>query len=420
MRLPKINKIIAPDIKTAIDVAFDNYDKFAFFHNIELKDVKKRFRIFNYKGKVYVVKQANKAKARKEISNGRCIAKKINGLVVSDIMLHVIESELIETKNGCFLISEYKGNTLHEYIYNSKKIPLSKENFIKIFEQILRKGIILPGFLPRNLILNTDGLFLLDLENVFYTKTVKNLSKYISFAEFINNWSCLYAKEDLLNFISKYQSNIKKNNQIGSFEKEYALLTGCNENKSGLKNEIEDIIMVAEYGNRISTNEHMIASDLGHLVSDTFPRCIDVIHDLLLYKLQKEKNELHKYLILMTTYYKFYISSLGKGFSPQKGYLLLPMFLVIDKKMDVINEKEIKTVKNALELTMKIVKRLPKTSLSYSYLFNNKSLREQFSDAIHKNIIKLLPISRARKNQANLTQVVECVQEIAEKLTFFD
>ena len=88
----KINKITASDIKEALSIAFDNYGKFAFSHNIEVKDVKKRFRIFLYNGKVYVAKQVDKKDATQEILNSSKVANQINGLAVSGFTLHIIES----------------------------------------------------------------------------------------------------------------------------------------------------------------------------------------------------------------------------------------------------------------------------------------------------------------------------------------
>ena len=320
------------------------------------------------------------------------------------------------------MISLYKGNTLHEYIYNHKKIPLSQEVLLDFFKQILGKGVVLPVFLPRNLIVNENKLFLLDLENVFYGKeAAKHMTEYISMAEFVNNWSCIYNKCNLVSFLVKYHTNIGKNIKIGSFEREYALLTGCAENKLGLKKEIESIIMVAESGKRVGHSKYMIASDLGHLVSDTFPRCIDVIHDLFLYKLQKEKYRLHKYLTLMTTYYKFYLSRLKTEVAPKKGYLLLAMLLMLDRKIDVISLRDIEKAKNEKELTTLIVKRLPNMCLARNYLCNKTTgLQTQLSSVIQKNIIEQLPIPKDRQKIANLAKVIACVQEYSKDLGFTD
>ncbi len=417
-----INKITASDIKEALSIAFGNYGKFAFSHNIEVKDVKKRFRIFLYNGKVYVAKQVDKKDAMQEVLNSSKVAKQINGLSVSGFTLHIIESELIETGKDCFLVSLYRGNTLHEYIYNHKEIPLSQEILLDFFRQILEQGVVLPGFLPRNLIVNGNKLFLLDLENVFYGKeAAKHVTEYISTAEFVNNWSCLYNRCDLVSFFAKYNTNIGKNIKIGSFEREYALLTGCDENKIGLKKEIESIIMVAESGKRVGHSKYMIASDLGHLVSDTFPRCIDVIHDLFLYQLQKEKYRLHKYLILVATYYKFYLARLKTEVAPKKGYLLLPMLLMFDKKIDVISLRDIEKAKNEKELTTLIVNRLPDTCLSRNYLCNKTTvLQTQLASMMQKNIIEQLPITKDRQKRANLAKVIACVQENAKDLSFAD
>ena len=418
----KFNTIKSSDLKTAVETAFCEYDKFSFFHNVEVKDVQKRFRAFCFNGKNYVAKQAKNKTATDEIENAARAARLLNGLSVSGFVLNVVEPILVETPHSCYLVSEYKGTTLHEYVYNNDNLPLSQNCLMVIYTSLITKGVVHPGFLPRNVIINQKSLFLLDWENVFFSKKAhETVLKHISVAEFVNNWGCLYSREFLLNSILKYISDNGVGNKTGSFGKEYAFLTGCNNNKKGLKQEIEYIILVAESSKRVYGKHYMVPCDLGHLVSDIFPRCIDVFHDLFLFVLQKDENLLKLYLELMTVYCGLYMKHLNACAGYTKGHLIIPILLTLDNLIQKVDLEQITCTKNLKDATKCILKYLPIDCLTYDYTRNDTA---KFQSALACRIVEILmaqlPISQRRKKLINPSRIVDVISTLSANLCLTD
>ena len=414
----KFKIINSSDLRTAVKTAFCNYNEFAFYHNIEVKDVKKRFRAFEFNDKKYIAKQTKSATAKEEIANATRAAKMLNGLTVSGLTLNVIEPVLITINNVCYLVSEYKGTTLHEYVYNDKRLPLTQRALMEVFSFLLKKGVMHPGFLPRNIIINQEYLFILDWENVLFSKkAVTNVLRYISVAEFINNWGCLYNRENLLGFIHKYTDNKRISSQTGSFGNEYAFLTGCSNNKRGLKSEIENIILVAESGGYDRGKTYMVPCDLGHLVSDTFPRCIDVFHDLFLFCIQKDEKLLRKYLELMTVYYNIYMKNLNNYTDCDKAHLVVPILLVLDNQINNIETRKIARVKSLMDASRLVEKSIATDSVTCHYMKKNKiKLRNALDDKITSMLKMHLPISQIRKTRINPIRIIETIDEMSSNL----
>lgn len=390
----KIYTIDTPSLREAVAIAFKEHNKFSCTNNSELVDIKDRFRIFKNCGKIYIVKKVQKEKILNEFNNSIIAKQKVSSLNISSVTIAIVTPEILEIDSSYYLTSEYMGQTLHEYIYNDKKFPLSKNVIFNILERFLSVGIVHTGFLPRNIIYKDNKLFFIDWEDaLFFDTKVDNFLDYISKAEFLNNWGYFFDKKYLIKRLKLLSPILSNEFKKGSFEREYISLTGFSKKSELLKPEIDDIIIRAEGTIKVPKNyKYIIPSDLGHLISDTFPRSMDVLHDLILYVLQKDKILLKRYLKLMTKIYTFYFEEKKNNINLSKGCLLIPILFTIDNIICKC-DKRIFYSKNLEKQILVLSKMISNVGILRYYLDNDiiknkKNITKILSKIIKKNFIQ--------------------------------
>ena len=169
----KIFEISAKTIEEAILLSFKD-DKYKFYLNSELIDINNRFRIFKYQNTDYIVKKSSLNDGQEEVKLANKAFSIIDGLKVDNFNLKVILPQLYICNNSSFVITEYKGISLQECLYNNKvKFSLNIQTLENMLEKFLSLGVLYRGFLPRNTIIIDNNIFLLDWEDVIFCENKK-------------------------------------------------------------------------------------------------------------------------------------------------------------------------------------------------------------------------------------------------------
>ena len=268
------------------------YDtKYKFCLNSELIDIDSRFRIVKIHNKVFIIKKTTAEKAQNERNNAIELEKILYKKIIDNYKLKPIIPTIINIGNDWYIISEYKGYTLQESLYDKRKSKsISFSTFSKIILLFMENGIIYRGFIPRNMIIRKNNIYMIDFEDITINNNEINL-QYIT--NLILNWQYFYPRYELEMMIEKYGGSNEKNIQLLPFENCYKEILGCNCNNYDLRLKILNTVLYAEKPiNQVNKNNYIIMpNDLVHLMSDLYGSYVDVIIDLYFECLRKKSEE---------------------------------------------------------------------------------------------------------------------------------
>lgn len=281
----KINKIKATNIEEAINKAYEN-DDYTFYHNSELIDVQNRFRIFNYNNINYFIKSSKKEKAKAEVENTIQAAKLLNGKTINKYQIEVIESKLYIIEDKYYTVTEYKGNTLQEYLYNNSNPKFTFNDFETMLKTLMKLGIEHRGFCPRNMVVSDKDkkIYLFDFEDAHFLKE----KKYYNIVEKTNllvNWSYYYDINQIRKVINTKSGEEPK---LNSYEKSFKELLGYSKSDKSLREIILDIVLLAE--RKVNTEKYkyfcILPMDMAAIISDLFNSDIDALMDMVFYTIR--------------------------------------------------------------------------------------------------------------------------------------
>ena len=295
-----INTIEADNFEEAIRIAYKEpaYD---FFHNSELLDVKNRFRIFRYRNIEYLIKYMSPKKSKIEMSKTLQASKLITGKKVNNFQLEVIEPKLYSVDGNYYIVTNYKGNTLQEYLYSQDESSFTIDDFEKMLKLLCELGIEYPGFCPRNMVVSREEqkIYLFDFENANFFEKVQHFNLLYRTNLFIN-WSYLYD----LNLIKNVVDNLEIQNgiepQLNTYESDFKEILGYSGNDLELRKKIMEIVLIAEQKTNIKYDNYcLLPIDMASIISDLFDFNMDAIMDMTFYAIRKTNQKLYEKILVL-------------------------------------------------------------------------------------------------------------------------
>ena len=280
------------NVNTTIkSVPFDNMNEiikyvfkngeYKFYLNSELIDVNDRFRIFEHENKYYIIKKTSKFDGNLEIKLAKKAAGILDGLKVDDYVIKVIRPTIYYDEDFSYILTEYMGNSLQEYNYSKQnKLSIEINTIIDILKLFLNKGILYRGFLPRNMVVNENVIYLLDWEDATFNTNSENKINLLWKTNFILNWSYFYDYKVLENELNKY-CTLNQEPALLKYEEKFKNMANLDYDTVELRKFILKTVMESEKSINDETNDFVISpNDMAHLVSDLFNSDIDVLFDI--------------------------------------------------------------------------------------------------------------------------------------------
>lgn len=325
------------------DVYSSNFKRFKFQLNSELVDVENRFRLVVYNGIKYVIKKTTKRKALIELEN----SKKLYNVMIhyEDEKYKIIPIipyvEFIE--EYAYLISKYEGNTLQENLYNGNKLSLKFIDFINIFNYMFDNKIVYRGFIPRNIIIKNNIIYLIDFEDIVFLSEVKLLVNLNFYINIILNWQYFYSYDDINKFFNNKEIKYKENFFLNNYEKQMKSMLKFSGNNENLRNEIKKIVLLSEKPTIIKEDlkeDYIIMpTDLCHLFSDLTNYEYDAFFDLINYNIRKTDEKMFVYYLkLFSRIVYLYNDNIEK----LRLYILIIFILYLENCIDEKNKISIK------------------------------------------------------------------------------
>ena len=365
----------------SIVIEIFNDTQYRFYLNSELIDVDDRFRMVKLNNKTYIIKKTSVDKAKKEVKNAIILSDRLNKTIIDGYKIKpLIPISIIDGSNG-YIISEYKGCTLQEYLYDKRKtniIPLSV--FIKIVNYLFDKKIIYRGFIPRNVILKNKTIYMIDFEDITFNDNIDPVRLNLQFlTNFILNWQYFYKKQSLSQMLEKYKFSDEEKIELLAFENCYKLITGCKCNNRDLRIKVFNTVIYAEKPCNIRKSIYykIMPTDLVHLLSDLFGYYLDVVVDLFFENIRK-KDELSFYNFIS------YSSDIIKSHYCNLLKLRQELFILLIKSIKIIgNKKQInKTEIKSINMNKNDIAALVDSFFKIIESKTNESIKQQLVDMI--------------------------------------
>ncbi len=276
-----IKNVFEGDFPNIIKKVFED-ERYKFYLNSELIDVNDRFRIFKYNNKNYIAKRTTQEDGKKEMELAYKAIRKLDGLIVDNYNIQIVKPYIYIIDDFAYILTEYMGNSLQEVNY-SKTIsnPLSLNTILHILELFLKKGVLYRGFLPRNLVVNNNHIYLLDWEDaVFDSNPIVGVNMLWK-TNFILNWSYFYDYSILEKSLNKYSVSNSHEPPLLKYEEKFKKIANLNYSNVELRKCIFNTVMAAEKKiNECSIDFIIPPNDMAHLVSDLYNSDIDVLFDI--------------------------------------------------------------------------------------------------------------------------------------------
>ncbi|MBQ6546696.1 MAG: hypothetical protein IJL74_01705 [Bacilli bacterium] len=405
-----IKKVNATSIEDAIIKTY-SCNEYNFYLNSELIDVNNRFRIFNFNGIDYICKKSNLKDTKNEIKLASKAQSLIDNTKVDNYTVKVIMPKVFEIDGDCYIVTEFKGDSLQELSYHNANTKLfTEETLFNILDRLMKVGIVYRGFLPRNTILKDNVIYLLDWEDTILFPNVNETGINILWlTNFLLNWSYLYDASILKNKIKTSNITFKEEPDLLKYEIKFASWAKLSLHKKRLRKKIIDTVLFAE--KKLSHNYKeefaIMPNGMAHLVSDLFNSDIDVLFDISSFVIRQNNEEKYYEAI------RFLSSLIIKQYYDHKNihkYALIIILMIF----------ELASKENINSIT------IPKKFISEDEFINNKSIMsfklvKEYLYKSHKSFEKQLEITIGNliKNYNGTTVKTENISDLANYLLSF-
>lgn len=276
-----IKKAYGDNINDVIKKVFSN-ECYNFYLNSELIDVNDRFRVFEYNNKKYIVKKTTTEDGKLEIYFAYKAMERLNDLIVDNYEIRIVKPDIYYADDFAYILTEYMGNSLQEVNYSkSNKNPINLNTIFNILELFLKKGVLYRGFLPRNMVVKENYIYLLDWEDTIFDKTATAGVNMLWKTNFILNWSYFYDYDNLEEVLNKYCVSNNYEPPLLKYEEKFKKIANLDYTNLDLRKCILNTVMASE--KKISENSSNFIippNDMAHLVSDLYNSDIDVLFDI--------------------------------------------------------------------------------------------------------------------------------------------
>lgn len=268
---------------TLQDLAFDNLidtakfvidsekPEYAFRRNRELVDLSHRFRFFCFQGINYVLKLTKPNEIPIEYVNALRLDKRIKDIGLTKV--HVVIPQLIQsdTDGTIGLLQEDHGFTLYESIEQTQK-RIDLREMMSLYGTLLNNGIEWSGWLPRNMFMKNDELWLIDFEDVYFHGVGDYSISDLTLFKLILGWGQIFEKDDVCAVLDEVVGELKISTAFpDSFEKVLSCLLN-----NGDYQQVREIGFKFTYLSELplrnypTENKYLTSMDIGHLVEDIF------------------------------------------------------------------------------------------------------------------------------------------------------
>ena len=232
------------------------------------------------------------------MKNSLKFKNKFKNMKVNNYNVKVVIPMLIQSEEGVYCVSKYKGLSLENYYYdNLDSINIFSINTLySLLNEFLKKGIYYYDFVPRNVIVQDDNIHLVDFENVIFSS---NLFYDIRWqTNFLLNWSYIYD----LSILKKHSKNLIENSEninnytLSNFEKNFKKITEINGDSLTVRNIILSTVLISEKKTNKIFNG-LVPIDLCHFISDILGTKIDVFVDIQFYLIRLKSEEKFIYFL---------------------------------------------------------------------------------------------------------------------------
>lgn len=326
------------DINEVIKYVFKN-KKYKFYLNSELIDVNDRFRIFEYRGKNYIAKKTNKVDGDLEVNLAKSAEKVLDGLKVDNYTIKIVNPTVYYIDNFAYILTEYMGNSLQECNYSKlNKLSIKLNTIFAILTLLLKKGVLYRGFLPRNIVVNENVIYLLDWEDAIFGANVENGINLLWKTNFILNWSYFYDYDELEYQINKYCVINNREPLLLKYEEKFNSIANLDYNIIDLRTLILKTVMESEKSIKDDTTDFIIPpNDMAHLVSDLFNSDIDVLFDISSSVLRRKSEK--KYIELLKALSMSIVESYLNNVDIQKKVIKIILKFIEASSKDEIDDE---------------------------------------------------------------------------------
>lgn len=258
-----VKEVRVKSLEDAIVKIDKERDKYKYYNNW-LSDPKTKILIFNYNKKIYIAKRVSKKNAICEQKNAKLL-KNILEKEYNQYKINIPMYYPINSKNG-YIVEQYYGKDLNQYYYDNKPYPKIGNLIEKTYITLHNNNIRYNGFLPRNMIVDKDKIFLIDFEDINQKdEIITETNIKIAWSYFIKSKFC-----------EKIESNIKKDDKFNCFI-----------NKSDLSNypNMHYVALKAESYN----GDKIKMDDVINILSNYISYETELLLDIIMYEINENK-----------------------------------------------------------------------------------------------------------------------------------
>lgn len=276
-----VRKIDASSLLESIKIVSQSPAKFRFKNNW-LFDIDKKFFIFSYKNKNFILKHGNINKINKEVENATKTSSLVNKLKIGKKELIAVVPDVykINSKNG-YLVSEYFGPDCNELFYQHSDKIFSADNVTKIIKKFNNLSIQYKDFIPRNTIVRDSKIYLIDWEKVIFDNN--SISKDLQYkTSILVGWKHVsHITEMEIESVFKFQAGSEQViKYLNPYEEAFKNMLGLKmDNLQIQKLCYENVIKATNYTNKFSL---LKIDDVLHFLSGTIPIEVEILIDFIL------------------------------------------------------------------------------------------------------------------------------------------
>ena len=278
--------IIAMDLSEATKLAYKS-NKFDFNLNKGHIDIERKFRFFCFKGVDYIAKQVNLNKGYRERLNAKKFKVRVDGARIANYVIRVVTPILVEDGESLYYVTPFKGISLESCYYSNAKFPHDDCFSISVLYGLLKifiaNGVYYYDFLPRNVIISDDVIFLIDFENVIFQDRVFFDIRWHT--NFQLNWSYIFEKSLLEKESGKLliMNPAVNNYPLSKFEQTFKNIVEVSGDETTVRKLILKTVLVSEKSYTHKNDGELVPMDLCHFISDALGTRADVFSDILFY-----------------------------------------------------------------------------------------------------------------------------------------
>lgn len=273
--------IDAASLTEAISFIDQDHDGYAFRNNW-LIDTKSSVKRFVYEDRQYVAKRSGERKAYNEAAKAKIAHDLLTGLQVGGLAVEVSLPKLVKPSlknDSTYLVSEYHGNDLNEQYYVNEPPGMGESDWNTLVRLFEKKGIVYGGFLPRNTIVNSERIVLIDWEDAqFYSQPVSVDS--LTRTTRTISWSYLFDIESIQGTQGQLSYPAFEVKQTG-YEDVFGGYIGHIGTPDELRGKTCSMAVAAEADRKYARTNYKL-DDVSQTIGELLPQSIEVLIDTLL------------------------------------------------------------------------------------------------------------------------------------------